>query len=316
MKSSPLSDLYSVEKVLKKRRGPTGKPEYLIQWKDYPDSDNTWETEENISLDLISDFERKLKEKKAKAEKKSSSSPFSDLYSVEKVLKKRRGATGKPEYFLKWKGYPDSDNTWEPWENISPEVLIDFESKLKERNAAPGKESSPQREFYIVEKVLKKRRGTTGKPEYLLKWEGYPDSDNTWEPEENISSGIILDFERKLKERKAAEAKKEQEPPKSVEAEDTSSFEESSSFEETSSSEETSEEENEAKKRQVEPSPSGVDREPELEYILGVENHDGNIWMKIKFHGKDKEKLVRSKDANIKWPQKVIDFYEKRIVFH
>jgi hypothetical protein len=37
-------------------------------------------------------------------------------------------------------------------------------------------------EVYIVEKILKKRRNRN-RIEYLVKWEGYPDWETTWEPE-------------------------------------------------------------------------------------------------------------------------------------
>ncbi|XP_067144144.1 uncharacterized protein [Centruroides vittatus] len=49
---------------------------------------------------------------------------------------------------------------------------------------------------YQVEKVLGKRF-QNGRLEYLLKWKGYPNSENCWEPEENIlSRDLIEEFER------------------------------------------------------------------------------------------------------------------------
>ncbi|XP_076361142.1 uncharacterized protein LOC143252622 isoform X2 [Tachypleus tridentatus] len=52
---------------------------------------------------------------------------------------------------------------------------------------------------YQVEKVLGKRFHN-GQLEYLLKWKGYPDSENCWEPEENIlSKNLIEEFENQKK---------------------------------------------------------------------------------------------------------------------
>lgn len=42
---------------------------------------------------------------------------FVKEYRVEKIIKERT-KNGKKEYFIKWLGYPDSFNTWEPEENI------------------------------------------------------------------------------------------------------------------------------------------------------------------------------------------------------
>jgi hypothetical protein len=44
-------------------------------------------------------------------------------------------------------------------------------------------------QYYIVEKVVQTRLCDTNKgfiTEYFIKWQGYPDTENTWEPERNL----------------------------------------------------------------------------------------------------------------------------------
>ena len=54
-------------------------------------------------------------------------------------------------------------------------------------------------EEYIVEKILDKRYDLNGKVDYLIKWKGYDNSNNTWEPIENIfCNDLIEEFEKNL----------------------------------------------------------------------------------------------------------------------
>jgi hypothetical protein len=49
-------------------------------------------------------------------------------------------------------------------------------------------------DVYYVEEVLDRRKSSTGGWEYLVKWEGYPSEENSWEPGPNISAGALNDF--------------------------------------------------------------------------------------------------------------------------
>ena len=51
-------------------------------------------------------------------------------FVIEKVVDKRVDSDGQVEYFLKWKGYSDEENTWEPLENVeTEEMIIEYEKK-------------------------------------------------------------------------------------------------------------------------------------------------------------------------------------------
>lgn len=72
---------------------------------------------------------------------------LSDLYSAEFIVDKKRGSyRGKKMtlYRVRWTGYTEADDTWEPIENLNDTLLSEFEELLKQRR--PRQQHSPSQE--------------------------------------------------------------------------------------------------------------------------------------------------------------------------
>ncbi|CAL4162141.1 unnamed protein product [Meganyctiphanes norvegica] len=91
------------------------------------------EKEEEISEDNILDIEMEYIEEKVEIfdDEVEEVEEEEDDHVVERILDKRT-CNGMTEYFLKWKGYSNKFNSWEPEDYINaPELIAEFEKQPK-----------------------------------------------------------------------------------------------------------------------------------------------------------------------------------------
>ncbi|XP_022193409.1 chromobox protein homolog 1 isoform X1 [Nilaparvata lugens] len=208
-------------------------------------------------------------------------------------------------------------------------VLKNLFQKIMSDN---GKNEEQEEEF-SVEKIIDKRI-VKGKTEYYLKWKGYPDEENTWEPVENLDCDELIDeFERKRAEKEAAKKKPAAEPtppakkkPEKAAKLNTSAKEETPKIKKRKPEEEEEKPQEEQKKKKAVSTPKevkvkkdeikGFDRGLDAEKIIGATDSSGELMFLMKWKGIDEADLVPAKVANVRCPQIVIKFYEERLTWH
>ncbi|KAI4352756.1 hypothetical protein L6164_006977 [Bauhinia variegata] len=107
---------YAEVQELLEKRGKGEHVEYLVRWKD--GGANEWVKLRYIAEDLQRDYEAGLE------------------YAVaEAVVGKRVGDDGKLELLVKWEDLEEP--TWEPEENVDPQLIKDFELQQGNGHASP-----------------------------------------------------------------------------------------------------------------------------------------------------------------------------------
>ncbi|KAI0986983.1 hypothetical protein GJ496_008712 [Pomphorhynchus laevis] len=184
-------------------------------------------------------------------------------------------------------------------------------------------EKNLSEEEFVVERIAGKRI-RRGKIEYLLKWKGYPSSDNTWEPKENLECPELID-----------QFEKEQDQMLTTRTEENKNNEAESSTINVSNSKSSM---NRRRKRDKDcsndsssilsdravlaktiknvESINGFDKGLDPDQIIGATDTGGKLMFLMKWSNSEEAELVPAAEANIRCPQVVIKFYEARLIWH
>ncbi|XP_074420996.1 LOW QUALITY PROTEIN: chromobox protein homolog 5 [Larus michahellis] len=172
----------------------------------------------------------------------------------------------------------------------------------KRSKRAADSSSSGDEEEYVVEKVLD-RRVVKGQAEYLLKWKGFSEEHNTWEPEKNLDCPeLISEFMRKYKKMKEGDGNKPREKAEGAKRKGGLGA--------------GGDDIKAKKKRESNDIARGFERGLEPEKIIGATDSCGDLMFLMKWKDTDEADLVLAKEANLKCPQIVIAFYEERLTWH
>ncbi|XP_054164075.1 chromobox protein homolog 3-like [Oppia nitens] len=220
-----------------------------------------------------------------------------DDFEIDKIVDKRVDSNGKVEYWVKWKGFDETDNTWELKENLMQNlkcssVVDQFERQLKNTTDSHNNTAN---HYLIDDNKVIANTTRVAKEDSTHKLSDISAKSNTKDnimnkkgikKNGNTSDSVTTTkrahnkTNRKLKNCPNDE-KMDQIPDKVI---DKSKL-------------------------------KGFDRQLEADYICGATTLYGELMFLIKWKGVNSADLVAAKEANQKIPQTVIKFYEKNLCF-
>jgi len=220
-------------KVKKKKRAQKlgkkwdndSEPEYEPK-KSARDEDRE-KNEQELELRRLQRSEEAARKEEEKANQpKKPAAPRKTEWVVE-MIKGMKVREDKTWYLVKWE--KSSKNTWEPEENLTgcQDIIDNFliEEKTRLREEEMRRKREEEEGAYEVQRILEvKFVKTKGKEnnegalrEFLIRWKGHGEEDDSWEPEENLACPEMIEkFMNKFEKRLLATEKSLRTAPKQV----------------------------------------------------------------------------------------------------
>jgi len=182
-------------------------------------------------------------------------------------------------------------------------------------------DSDLDEEEFIVEKILKMRTTKKGKVQYLLKWKGFSENENTWEPAENLECPeLIAAFMAEQKEKQQTSTPKSSETSNGKRSHSTSSTtnnNKTNTDEDNNNNNNNNNNNSQTKRPRIEFEQTGYNRGLVPDMLMGATDiYDGELMFLVKWDGIAKPELVPSRIVNKQSPQLVIKFYEDRLTWN
>uniref|UniRef100_A0A0X3PFP3 Chromobox protein homolog 1 n=1 Tax=Schistocephalus solidus TaxID=70667 RepID=A0A0X3PFP3_SCHSO len=250
-----------------------------------------------------------------------------DEFSVEKILRVRI-RNGKKEYFLKWKGYSDEENTWEPEENLDcPDLIKEFEDRRAAERNSKLKSPLPSSSKRLNTTPKADSSGDAPKEAETRKSRSRASSSRTSTSEDPGSStqkAPVNEAPKAAKKRRtiSSDSNEKEDNQPSAHASPEKKNETTATPEKPP--QKTTETPTAASKppQKTTETPTaaskvrGFDRGLKAERIIGATESSGELMFLIKWRDSDIADLVPAREANVKCPQVVIRFYEERLTWH
>ncbi|XP_037310465.1 chromobox protein homolog 3b isoform X1 [Pungitius pungitius] len=218
-----------------------------------------------------------MRKKQTAKQRKTEETPVVQEFVVEKIIR-RRIFNGRVEYFLKWKGFTDAENTWEPQDNLDcPELIEEF---LRNTHFSEGNEEDRAEQELIPKEEMTEQETEIHKADKPTQ---HCTPVYTAKPTHPGSGGLPRALQKSCMQ-----------PQQQAQTVQSNS---------------------EPDDRQSD-TPTDLSTYPEPECIIGSTDRQGELMFLVKWKNSNDVALLPAREASARCPQVVIDFYEKKLTWH